>query len=144
MHLFQQSGGQLARAGGAAGPRGEVLLRRGTPLQPDLRAVTCLAIAEQAAPSAVGTGEAQRHGGHLFRAAAKRSVGCAGCRLASQDDAVLRARSDRRVLLAAGKMGGIVAVWRGEALKQQAVPRDSLTGAASVIGQAHAEMSGSD
>ncbi len=62
VHLFQQSSGDLAQAGSSAGPRGNVLLRLGMPLQPDMRAVTCLAVAEQASPSAAGSGETDFYG----------------------------------------------------------------------------------
>ena len=61
MHLFQQSSGQLARADGGAGPRADLLPCLGAPLQPDMRAVTCLAVSEQASPSASPTGETNTH-----------------------------------------------------------------------------------
>jgi len=38
-------------------------------------------------------------------------------------------KAGRRVLLAAGKLGGIVAVWRSQPLKEGALPKEPLAGA---------------
>ena len=56
VQLFHQTGEVLARAASSSVPRGSLLLRLGTALQPDMRTVTCLAISEQVSPSSAKSG----------------------------------------------------------------------------------------
>ena len=136
MHLFQQSSGQLARAGGSAGPRSDLLQRLGMPLQPNMRAVTCLAVAEQASPSAAVTGEPRVPHLGLQSPVFCRFYVCGASQASVYAVRLIQyslRNADRQILLAAGKLGGIIAVWRSKALKGGVLPRDTLIRGATFL-----------
>ena len=57
VQLFHRTAAELARSAPGGVPRGGVMQRMGSPVQPDMRAVTCMAFGETCSPSPAGRGE---------------------------------------------------------------------------------------